>query len=714
MISSLIDSSVRVVLIAGTVAAILCALRISDPRARHAAWCGVLASMLLLPGYCTWGPKAPLRVLPARDAASGMGADLTVPVSPSPSIPAAAMALPPQQAAKPDLLWVAYLLVSGIFMLRLVHGILRANALRRRARPGDGFLTSAECACPITLGWWRPVVVLPVGWAAWPKQELDAVLAHERAHVRRRDPLVQGLAAFNRAIFWFHPLAWWLERRLSGLAEDSCDAAAIASGHSVQDYCEYLIRQARTVAQAGGRIPDSGAAIGNRDISHRIRRLLSARPSPVPSRSRALLGTTICTVAIAVFSACQVDRKSSMHDLAMRRAQSNMKQEAHRKAIETRARSLTASEANQLLATLEQNPHDADIYWTLIRHYEWTGDIEGLDGLTLWYIEHQPGEEPAAGNIDPRIDRAGYEKGKSLWLGNVKRPGAPALFYRRAAEYLDGGDPSLAESLLQTGRKAYPDDPEWPMAFGRHYARVLLRSPEPADTEAVRRDLAASRDVPVLAATARALLRADQVRLARAYVDQALSVDPESAVAKSVQASLAERENFERVRQLEKLPAVELAGIPVHDRMLLALYRIREDSVRQNFGAAESKARNLLDLAARNPQDPLYGAAIFDAHMALGKAALRRSDVQSAVRHLLEAAETPGSGQVFRGNFDMNLPRALVDRGERQAVVNFFRRLAPKTLRRRQFEEWAARLSRGANPDLLPVFFAPGCSHDPC
>jgi len=43
------------------------------------------------------------------------------------------------------------------------------------------------------------------------------VLTHEWEHVRRRDPLVQWLALLNRSIFWFHPLAWWLERKLSEL-----------------------------------------------------------------------------------------------------------------------------------------------------------------------------------------------------------------------------------------------------------------------------------------------------------------------------------------------------------------------------------------------------------------------------------------------------------------------------------------------------------------
>jgi hypothetical protein len=55
-----------------------------------------------------------------------------------------------------------------------------------------------------------------------------------------------------------------------------------------------------------------------------------------------------------------------------------------------------------------------------------------------------------------------------------------------------------------------------------------------------------------------------------------------------------------------------------------------------------------------------------------------------------------------------------VDWGERRAVIDFFQRMAPKTARAEQFQEWAAQLSKGINPDLIPTFSAPGCTNDPC
>jgi hypothetical protein len=150
------------------------------------------------------------------------------------------------------------------------------------------------------------------------------------------------------------------------------------------------------------------------------------------------------------------------------------------------------------------------------------------------------------------------------------------------------------------------------------------------------------------------------------------------------------------------------------DRMVLLRGEMNKDWLRGKENDAGSKARELLDLARRNPSDPLYGDAVFEANMLLGKIALHGGDKGEAVRYLRAAAETPGSDEIQRGYFVMNLPRALVDWGERSAAADFLERMAPKTRRAKELRDWAAQIRRGINPDLTPTMSMPGCSKDPC
>jgi VWFA-related protein len=196
-----------------------------------------------------------------------------------------------------------------VLLARLAIGTVRAHILVRRATNRGGRLTSSACAAPVTVGWLRPTVILPECWRRWPEAQLDAVLAHEGEHARRRDPLVQWLALLNRAMFWFHPLAWWLESKLSALAEEACDAAVLARGHDPFEYSEYLLEMARSVLRTGVRVKVLGMAMPGSFLPQRIRRILEGRPAPRISRVRmACLGVACATVS-ALFATGAVDRR---------------------------------------------------------------------------------------------------------------------------------------------------------------------------------------------------------------------------------------------------------------------------------------------------------------------------------------------------------------------------------------------------------------------
>ena len=127
-----------------------------------------------------------------------------------------------------------------------------------------------------------------------------------------------------------------------------------------------------------------------------------------------------------------------MNELMHRRVAEGRKFADKQDALMRRARSLTGDEARKQALKLHQHPQDEESFWTLVRHYEYKVNIRDLNALRLWYIEHQPEGKIWPGNINPRLDRAGYERGKTLWLAHAKRPGAKnADAYRRAADTID-------------------------------------------------------------------------------------------------------------------------------------------------------------------------------------------------------------------------------------------------------------------------------------
>jgi hypothetical protein len=740
----LLDCSLRAALMAVGTAAVLGALRICSPSAQHIAWTGVLLAMLLLPAWALWGPKLSAPVLPAvrNQRAADASSQEVMPLRPAaPYVEAKGNSEGPSaRLAKVSRLtwnwwWLAlagYFLGFGALIIRLAAGAIRARAMVRRATPVDGVLVSAECAAPVTVGWFRPMVILPQGWQSWPAAKLDAVLTHEGEHVRRRDPLVQGLALLNRSIFWFHPLAWWLERKLADLAEDACDAAVLRRGHAPADYSQYLIELARSVTGAGARIGIMGTAIGGGALSSRVRRILDGRPLSPLSRPRSVVATALCLVILAVFVACKLERASkpvagqpSMNELMHRKAAERQAGEQKRQALLDEVQKLTPDQAQALEAELKTNPQDREKILTLVRYYQHKVDVQGLVALTLWYIEHEPAMS-WAWNIHPEWDRAGYERGKKLWLAQLKKPGASVAIYRNALAFLEGGDKPLAEEVLLAGQKAYPNE-DWVMELGRHYAQALLGSVGPVAeynvlrslsmeeahgtyAQSVRNKLASSDDPKLLRQTAQYLmswgtrflyrkenpLDFDVLALARSYNERSLSLQPDNQAALSLKLQLQEAETALRLRNTppEQLSQAERLRL-LRQQMETAFWSKKMDEV-------ESKARELLSLAAQNKDDDEYGNAIFYANLSLGDVALRRGEKRQAARYLLAASEAPPTDHLRNGYIDMTLARQLVDWGEREAVAQFLERCAGFNRRGKDLAGWAAQLRQGINPDLTP------------
>jgi GWxTD domain-containing protein len=144
--------------------------------------------------------------------------------------------------------FAAYAVVAGAFLVRLLIGVWRGARVCGRAVGLNDTWTkdmdvrvSDDIRFPATIG---TTVLFPRDWTEWNTFERTAILAHESFHVQRRDFHVRTLAGLHRAIFWFSPLAWWLERQLMELSERICDDAAIRHGEDRVSYAEILVRLA--------------------------------------------------------------------------------------------------------------------------------------------------------------------------------------------------------------------------------------------------------------------------------------------------------------------------------------------------------------------------------------------------------------------------------------------------------------------------------------
>src|SRR4030095_5750961 len=107
-------------------------------------------------------------------------------------------------------------------------------------------LASAAMIEPGVFGIWRQVLLVPEGISdRLTPAQLRALIAHERCHVLHHDNLTAALHMVVEALFWFHPLVWWLERRLIEERERACDEYVLQSGSTPRDYAEGILEVCR-------------------------------------------------------------------------------------------------------------------------------------------------------------------------------------------------------------------------------------------------------------------------------------------------------------------------------------------------------------------------------------------------------------------------------------------------------------------------------------
>ena len=174
------------------------------------------------------------------------------------------------------LAWVGKLRRQAVAAPAVWQARLDALAQRMGLQRRPPLKLHAGLSSPVTVGFWRPVILLPAALlSGMPVALLEALLAHELAHVRRWDYLVNLLQSVAEALLFFHPVVWWLSARMRAEREQVADALAAKRCRSRSSWP----RRACAVLADGRAEPARLADVGpGRGVAHAHRTLDGARP----------------------------------------------------------------------------------------------------------------------------------------------------------------------------------------------------------------------------------------------------------------------------------------------------------------------------------------------------------------------------------------------------------------------------------------------------
>ena len=295
---------------------------------RYGIACGALVSMLVAVAVTT----AAIGAAPVTRRASVVslharvigGSDVLLPIEIRQ--PSASPQLPNAHRIESLLPWIVPVWLLGVIVLltRAVVGWWRVRILHRRAlsslastwqHAGNRIASGLRLArlvrivelsdvdVPLVIGCLRPVVVLPIAaLAQLNAAQVEAILAHELAHVRRHDYLVNLVQTLAETLLFYHPAVWWLSARIRDEREHCCDDVAVAvCGNPV----EYATALAELEEWRTGGVGLAAAATGG-SLLNRVRRILrvemldDSRTSPwVIVAAVALLASGLTLTAVA-------------------------------------------------------------------------------------------------------------------------------------------------------------------------------------------------------------------------------------------------------------------------------------------------------------------------------------------------------------------------------------------------------------------------------
>jgi bla regulator protein BlaR1 len=235
---------------------------------------------------------------------------------------ASAPLLPPAPSAAnpiPTVLWgvwmCGFLGIACAWWLRWrrIRTAVRAGSLVRLDIPVR-VVSSPSLLEPGVFGVIRPVLLLPEGICErLTRAQLEAIVAHELCHVRHRDNLIAAIHMFVETVFWFHPLVWWIGKRMVEERERACDEEVLRLGSDPRVYAEGILNVCRLYVESPLTCV---AGVTGSNLKKRIEEIMADRMVVKANAGRKLLlagvGMLAVTgpVAIGLVNASQIGAQS--------------------------------------------------------------------------------------------------------------------------------------------------------------------------------------------------------------------------------------------------------------------------------------------------------------------------------------------------------------------------------------------------------------------
>ena len=174
-----------------------------------------------------------------------------------------------------------------------------------------GLMNSALVQVPTVVGWLRPVVLLPIScFTGLTEIQIEAILCHELAHIRRHDYLVSVLQSVVEAVLFYHPGVWWVSQQVRRERECCCDDLAVNVGGNALAYAKAL----STLEARRGSYPEVVLGSNGGVLAMRIRRLLKGEEVSAGPQMAAVVVLILLTVAAgAIASTARAEGRPFSH-----------------------------------------------------------------------------------------------------------------------------------------------------------------------------------------------------------------------------------------------------------------------------------------------------------------------------------------------------------------------------------------------------------------